>query len=154
MLNRNRRSSTSDSCGQGHISPGGASPAICTRSPRQPAEGNLGQDGGVSCRAPCAPPPPPAGDRSELEAQEWALLWEGMLVDKIGVVFGFCFITRSTNGVLTGSVLTSVGLSAEVELGEVDGGSQLLGVGFLDVLEARQRRPLRVRHIQIVHGQN
>lgn len=149
-----RWSSTSDSCGQGRISQGGASPAICTRSPRRLAEGNLGQDGGVSCRAPCAPPPPPAGDRSELEAQEWALLWEGILMDKTGVVFCFVFSTWSVKGVLTGSVLTSVGLSAEVELGEVDGGSELLGVGFLDVLEPRQRRPLRVRHIQVVHGQN
>lgn len=75
-------------------------------------------------------------------------------MDKTGVVFCFVFSARSVKGVLTGSVLTSVGLSAEVELAEVDGGSELLGVGFLDVLEPRQRRPLRVRHIQVVHGQN
>ncbi len=50
------------------------------------------------------------------------------------------------------SVLTSVALSAEVELGEVDGGPKLFGVGLLDVLEPRQSRLLRVRHIQVVHG--
>lgn len=78
------------------------------------------------------------------------LCWEGIAVDKI---LNSRSIKRA-EPVLShsASVLTSVALSAEVELGEVDGGPKLFGVGLLDVLEPRQRRLLWVRHIQVVHG--
>lgn len=51
-------------------------------------------------------------------------------------------------------VSTSGTLSAEVELGEVDRGAKLFGVILLNVLEPRQRCPLWVRDIQVIHGQN
>lgn len=75
---------TSDSCDQGRIFQGGAAPAICTLSPRQLAEGQLAQDGAVSCRTRA---PPPVGDWSELEVQEWDLVR-----DKNEVFFSFIHI--------------------------------------------------------------
>lgn len=50
------------------------------------------------------------------------------------------------------ALLTSVALSAGVETWELDGRPELFGVVLLDVLEPRQSRPLRVRHVQVVHG--
>lgn len=66
---------------------------------------------------------------------------EGIVIDKTGVVF-----LKGTEPVWSDftKVPTSVALSAEIELGKVDGGPKLFGVLLLDVLEPRQRRPLRV----------
>lgn len=44
-------------------------------------------------------------------------------------------------------VSTLEALSAQIELGELDVGPELFGVGLLDVFKPRQRRPLRVAHI-------
>lgn len=49
-------------------------------------------------------------------------------------------------------ISTFVALSAKIELGELDVGPKLFGVGLLDVLKPRQCRPLWVRHVQVVHG--
>lgn len=140
--------STSDSCGQGRIFPGGASPATCTLSPLQLAEGWLAQDGAVSYRTRCAPPP--VGDRSELEGQEWALL--GGDSDIYIFLHIYNLKHKKNSWFDSARISTFVALSAKIELGELDVGPKLFGVSLLDVLKPRQCRPLWVRHIQVVHG--
>lgn len=67
----------------------------------------------------------------------------------------YTFITVGVNRKADPShISTSVALSAKIELGELDVGPQLSGVVLLDVLKPRKRRPLWVRHIQVVHSEN
>lgn len=49
---------------------------------------------------------------------------------------------------------TPLTLRAEVELRKLHIGSKLSGVGLADVLKPRQRGPLGVNDIQVVHSQN
>lgn len=49
---------------------------------------------------------------------------------------------------------TLVTRGAEVELRKLHIGSKLFGVGLTDVLKPRQRGPLGVNDIQVVHSQN
>lgn len=51
-------------------------------------------------------------------------------------------------------LVTPVTLRAEVELRKLHIGSKLFGVGLADVLKPRQRGPLGVDDIQVVHSQN
>lgn len=65
------------------------------------------------------------------------------------------FVTVGVNRKVDPShIPTFDALSAKIELGELDVGPQLFGVVLLDVLKPRKRRPLWVRHIQVVHSEN